>query len=323
MSSVESWSSTAASNNLAPPNGFPEGQTPASLNNSARELMASLATFVRQLPWVKLTTGLTLVRNSSSQFQLTSVDVTADFAVGRRLREVGATTVYGSVASVSFTGGHTLVNVTNDAAANIPTSLTRVDVSCSDLLSIPPSSAQSTTPNTAGTLRWSAASTPEADELTCNGAAVSRSTYSVLFAKIGTTWGVGDGSTTFNVPDLRGRTLVNSGTGSGLTARTLGQQAIGAETHALTGAENGPHVHSGTVHSHDVIRELADSDATAGGGNGKLVGDGNESGSLVTITGAGATAIQPDGGGDTGSSGSGTGHNNMQPSAVGNVFIHI
>src|SRR5690606_28135610 len=52
--------------------------------------------------------------------------------------------------------------------------------------------------------------------LECDGSAVSRSTYSSLFAAIGTTWGVGDGETTFNVPDLRGRTLIGAGTGSGL-----------------------------------------------------------------------------------------------------------
>ena len=53
----------------------------------------------------------------------------------------------------------------------------------------------------------------------CNGAAVSRTTYSALFAGIGTTYGPGDGSTTFNVPDLRQRFPMgkaNSGTGSTL-----------------------------------------------------------------------------------------------------------
>ena len=43
--------------------------------------------------------------------------------------------------------------------------------------------------------------------LLCNGAAVSRTTYAALFAKIGTTFGAGDGSTTFNLPDFRGRTF--------------------------------------------------------------------------------------------------------------------
>ena len=50
--------------------------------------------------------------------------------------------------------------------------------------------------------------------LACNGAAVSRTDYATLFAAIGTTWGVGDGSTTFNVPDLRGAFVRGSGTSS-------------------------------------------------------------------------------------------------------------
>lgn len=50
--------------------------------------------------------------------------------------------------------------------------------------------------------------------LECTGAAVSRTTYATLFAAIGTTWGAGDGSTTFNLPDMRGRTAVGAGTGT-------------------------------------------------------------------------------------------------------------
>jgi hypothetical protein len=46
----------------------------------------------------------------------------------------------------------------------------------------------------------------------CDGSAVSRSTFSSLFAAIGTTWGAGDGSTTFNLPDLKNRFLVGDGT---------------------------------------------------------------------------------------------------------------
>lgn len=56
----------------------------------------------------------------------------------------------------------------------------------------------------AGTLIYFAASTPPTGFLKANGAAVSRTTYADLFAVIGTTWGAGDGGTTFNLPDLRG-----------------------------------------------------------------------------------------------------------------------
>lgn len=51
--------------------------------------------------------------------------------------------------------------------------------------------------------------------LKCDGAAVSRTTYAGLFAAIGTAWGAGDGSTTFNLPDLRGNFLRGMDEGSG------------------------------------------------------------------------------------------------------------
>ena len=59
------------------------------------------------------------------------------------------------------------------------------------------------------------ASTPPTGWLECDGSAISRTTYSALFAAIGTTWGVGDGSTTFNIPDLRGYHLRGWDNGAG------------------------------------------------------------------------------------------------------------
>lgn len=58
-----------------------------------------------------------------------------------------------------------------------------------------------------GSLMAFAASSAPTGWLTCDGSAVSRASYAALFAVIGTTWGVGDGSTTFNLPDLRGQFL--------------------------------------------------------------------------------------------------------------------
>lgn len=71
--------------------------------------------------------------------------------------------------------------------------------------------------------------------LLCDGAAVSRSTYANLFAAIGTAYGAGNGSTTFNVPDLRGRTPVGRNGGSFPTLGGTG----GAETVTLTAAQSG------------------------------------------------------------------------------------
>jgi microcystin-dependent protein len=95
----------------------------------------------------------------------------------------------------------------------------------------------------------------------CNGAALSRTGYAALFAVLGTVHGDGNGSTTFNVPDLRGRFVVGSGQGAGLTVRPAGT-AGGAETHALTAEQMPAHSHGGATlgagsHSHSVAGSTA------------------------------------------------------------------
>jgi microcystin-dependent protein len=85
--------------------------------------------------------------------------------------------------------------------------------------------------------------------LIMDGRAISRSTYSVLFALIGTTYGPGNGSTTFNIPDWRGRLILgadHSGTGSGLSSHALNSTG-GAETHVLTETEMPAHSHGGVT----------------------------------------------------------------------------
>ena len=63
-----------------------------------------------------------------------------------------------------------------------------------------------------GEIKALAGATIPAGWLVCNGAAIDRIDFSSLFAAIGTTWGVGDNLATFNIPDLRGRTLIGAGT---------------------------------------------------------------------------------------------------------------
>lgn len=84
--------------------------------------------------------------------------------------------------------------------------------------------------------------------LVCDGSAISRNVYSLLFGAIGTTYGAGDGSTTFNLPDLRGRAAIGV---SG--SHPLGE-AAGEETHTLTQAEMPAHSHgvSDPGHSHGI-----------------------------------------------------------------------
>jgi microcystin-dependent protein len=109
-----------------------------------------------------------------------------------------------------------------------------------------------------GEIRQMAFATNPAGWLTCDGSAVSRTTYADLFATIGTTWGVGDGSTTFNLPDLRGRGLIGDGSGTGLTPRTLGTWNIGSESHTMTLAELATHNHSVTASDPGHIHGVTD-----------------------------------------------------------------
>ena len=102
--------------------------------------------------------------------------------------------------------------------------------------------------NIAGIIHAYAGSTAPDGYLMCDGQAVSRTTYAALFAAIGTTYGAGDGSTTFNLPDLQGRFPLGAGAGNGLTARTVGQKD-GEEVHALTADEMPAHTHTASTAS--------------------------------------------------------------------------
>ena len=97
----------------------------------------------------------------------------------------------------------------------------------------------------AGTIvQWPGATAP-ANWLLCQGQAVSRTTYASLFAAIGVQYGAGDGTTTFNLPNLKGRVAV--GLDSSQTEfDTLGETG-GAKTHTLLSAEMPSHTHTGTT----------------------------------------------------------------------------
>lgn len=105
-----------------------------------------------------------------------------------------------------------------------------------------------------GQVAYFAVSTAPAGWLKANGAAVSRTVYASLFERIGTTFGVGDGSTTFNLPDLRGEFLRGFDDGRGVdTSRALGSlqgndiQSHGHDVEGPAGHSHGTEFGSGTV----------------------------------------------------------------------------
>ena len=141
--------------------------------------------------------------------------------------------------------------------------------------------------------------------LSCDGSAISRSTYSALFALIGTTWGSGDGATTFNLPNAEDCTVMASGTTAGLTTRTVGQ-TVGSATHTLTTSELPIHTHtpSDPGHTHN-FSDTGDNDA-AGSLRRVFAGTGSPLLGVQTI-------YNETSGISIGSEGSGAAHNNMQP----------
>jgi microcystin-dependent protein len=115
-----------------------------------------------------------------------------------------------------------------------------------------------------GVIQMFANGTPPTGWLNCDGSAVSRTTYAALFAVVSTLYGTGDGSTTFNVPDFRGRVAIGVGTGTGggasgsTTTKPAGGSALtlvsmgtwkGEETHQLTVPELASHNHALAVPS--------------------------------------------------------------------------
>lgn len=180
--------------------------------------------------------------------------------------------------------------------------------------------------------------------LLCNGDAVSRSTYSALWTALGTTsspYGQGNGSTTFNLPDMRSRTAIGVGQASGLSNRTLGG-TVGAETVALSIAELASHNHTATDSGHAHTTSVGNQSAAhnhnannvmlgyVGGGGGANLVTGNTwsafnlnaimQGEVQTHT-HGVTVNNGTANVSIGNNGSGSAHNNMQPSIGLNYII--
>jgi microcystin-dependent protein len=161
--------------------------------------------------------------------------------------------------------------------------------------------------NPTATILDYAGATAPGGYLLCDGSAVSRTTYSALYAIISTTYGTGNGSTTFNVPDFRGRTAIGAGTGtaSGATAWARGVPpttgAGGEQTHLLTGPESGIQSHTHTVNS--TFQNTVTTAYTAGSNNYTQTGY-----NPATTSAAGPTNAT-------------TAHNIMQPHVVVNKII--
>lgn len=147
---------------------------------------------------------------------------------------------------------------------------------------------------------------PPRDWMQCNGQLLSISTYTALFALLGTTYG-GNGTTNFALPDLRGRAPIGMGSGPGLTPRVQGEVS-GSESTTLTIANLPSHTHTLNV-------KAGVGSQAAPGGNILAASDQRNSqySSVAADTTMSASAI--------GNSGSGVAFTNMQPYLGSNFCI--
>lgn len=327
MSHIYNWDVTASNNaNADGAIDWAEGMSPANVNDSARVMMARVKEFIIDIGGSKAATGTAnaisvatesaftalanglilsfraVASNTTATtlnvnglgakpiLKATSAGITA--LVGREIQSTGMYTVQYSTALNGGSGAWLLVNPTNTA--------------------VPPGVMA----------EFGGLAAPEG-WLLCGGQAVSRTTYADLYTAIGTTWGVGDGTTTFNLPDYRGRvgagkddmggTSANrlTGVSGSLDGDTLGATG-GSETHTLTTAEMPAHTHTGTTdssgnHSHTV------SYVDRGDGFGSSPAMSSTTGaSTKTTSTAGAHTHDF----TTGSAGTGGAHPNVQPTII-------
>lgn len=136
----------------------------------------------------------------------------------------------GSYASGTTTPTTAAVTTSSTTTTTTPTTTTTIPVGSS----IP-----------AGVLVWYAGSTAPTGWLVADGTAVSRSSYSALFSSVGTSHGTGDGSTTFNLPNLKGRVAVSQD--SGQTEFDVVGETGGSKTVTLTVSQLPTHTHTASM----------------------------------------------------------------------------
>lgn len=345
MTSIYAWSTTPSDNGSSDVDiNFAEGQAPSTVNNSARQLMARVAELLGDVG------GAVVAGGTANAITVTANSSFTTYANGRIVAFRASADNTGAVTlNVNAIGSKSIrkVTATGDAAlegGEIQSGCVHLVIYNSALdsgaggwqLMALPEPAPRTDYVPTGTVLPFAGTTAPTDYLLCYGQAVSRTTYAGLFAVIGTTYGAGDGSTTFNLPDLRGRVIAGQDDMGGTSANRLTNQSGGvdgdtlgatggAETHTLTEAQMPSHTHgSGTLatgsagsHSHTLADNAWAGTKNDGGGSPGSINVGTAATQSTNSAGAHTHTIT----GSTASAGSDAAHNNVQPTIILNYII--
>ncbi|WP_426419508.1 phage tail protein [Bradyrhizobium genosp. A] len=325
------WSQTASADATADSTiNWAEGQPPSSVNDSARAMMAAIAKHRDDIAGAIVTSGTSTayVVNSYQVFQSlpqlngqiiaftphttngATVTINVDGLGAKPLRSApgvelpAGTIVQGTPYAALYNNGDGAFYLAGffNNPYNVPIG------ACIDFFG-------ATAPNSSFVLTY--------------GQAVSRTGYSTLFSLFGTTYGVGDGSTTFNIPDCRGRVIagkddMGGSAASRLTSTYFGGSATnlgavgGSESHTLTTAQLASHAHANSLtdlgHQHGG-GQASTQNAFGGTNSGAQTTWGGGAGNTGSAT-AGITITNA-------SAGSGNPHNNTQPTIIANKLLRI
>ena len=268
--SISAWSTTASQNGGRLVSGnYLEQQSPSTLNDAGRSVMSQIRSWANDLEWFEFGTGSNTT--SYTRVSATSVSMPTNcvdqFHVNRRvkIKDGSGATVYGRVTSSAFNSPNTVLVFEFDSGSlgsGNPTSVAYGIVSATN------TSLPSVVPT--GTILMTGVATADSGFLICDGTAYSRTTYSALFTKIGTAFGNGDGSTSFNIPNLQSKFPMGKGSSDNIgdsngsftqtptgtnSAQTFtgnaftpsGSVSVAVNNHSLTTSQMPSHNHSMTI----------------------------------------------------------------------------
>lgn len=330
------WSQTASADATADSTiNWAEGQSPSSVNDSARAMMAAIAKYRDD------TSGAIVTGGTSTAYTLTSYQ---GFDNTSHLR--GQLIAFVPHAT---NGGACTLNV--DGLGAIPLrQINNIDLVAGTLVqSTPyfvvysPTTGEFNFHNVFGnpylipigsSIDFWGTSAPNSSFALAYGQAISRTTYATLFGLLGTTYGPGDGSTTFNIPDLRGRVVAGKDDMGGSAAARLSGTSItiggattlggsgGVETKTLVTANLPPYTPVGTI-TNGAITPTVNGNTPVRAGNSTL--SITQNGSTPTVFDAGALAITQAASTFTGvaQGGSSTPIVMLQPTIIANKLLRI
>lgn len=261
------WSEVADQNSATAPNGFPEGMNRRDVNNAAREFMGAVKRMYNRafatraathavdtytvsytVNPLALTQGLTIAFRADADCAANAKLKVGSLTSANLRKQTGAGLT--ALASRDVRAGQIVVAVYDtQAAAFIVTNTIAGSGDTADYGDL------KVTARVGG---WTDRGWPSG-WIFCDGRHLSRTTYAGLFAAIGTQYGAGDGTTTFAIPDCRGRALAgadrfllfhhheNQAVGGRITGNPMPGAVMGSEGVTLTPAQIPSHTHSGTT----------------------------------------------------------------------------